>query len=58
MTVYKCDRCNKETPEDQIVTVYMKPAASHQTRYDAMFDLCEECAKKLDDWLGEEVEGD
>ena len=56
MTVYKCDRCNKVMKESESVTVYIKPNNTHQTRYDAMFDLCEDCAKKLDDWLSEGVE--
>lgn len=51
MTIYRCDRCNKELKEYEAVTVYVKPNSNYQTRYDAMFDLCEDCADAFEDWL-------
>ena len=58
MTVYRCDRCGKEIKEYESITVYVKPNSNYQTRSDAMFDLCEDCAKKLDDWMCDGVSDD
>lgn len=51
MKIYRCDRCEKDLKEYEIVEVWIKPTNNYQTRTDAVYDLCEDCAKKLDDWL-------